>query len=96
MGPTDEKRGDGAPPRPDELAGAVDGFAAKLDELAAGLDERDRALLDRLLWRAADPIERAGWRDIDDVLDPDQRAFLAALEGERPQVEQPGIDGVNR
>lgn len=59
-------------------------FAAHLDDYAASLDERDRRLLELVLYRALSPLEQLRLRDAAGLLDDEERAILAELKDAGP------------
>jgi hypothetical protein len=63
----------------DDAASALLRFAEHLEAYAGTLSPRDRAVLQLLLLRAMDPVERVRWTSPPDLLDDGQEALLQDL-----------------
>lgn len=67
----------------------VQAFAQRLEAFAAQLSDRERQVLESLVLRAMDPLERISLRDPGCLLEPDEEALLQEIESETPQVRSP-------
>ena len=65
---------------PDEQTVAA--FGARLEAYAATLPEREHQMLQILILRAMDPVERMRWRDLEALLSDREEAVLRALAEE--------------
>ncbi len=66
----------------DDIAASAAALGQHLDELATTLDERERAMLGNILFRAADPITRAALVGDADLFSPEEEALVRALLAE--------------
>jgi len=66
----------------DDLADTARALSRHLDEFATTLDDRERAMLGNMLFRAADPITRAALVGDADLFSPEEEALVRALLGE--------------
>jgi hypothetical protein len=57
-------------------------FAHTLDSFAATLSKGERIILAAILLNSMDPVERMNWRNITNLLRPDEIQILDKLQGE--------------
>lgn len=81
-GPVDDGAAEGtrAGTEDEDVEADLTSFAGHLDLFAASLDERDRRLLELVVFRALSPLEQLRLRDAAGLLDKDEQAMLAELK----------------
>ncbi|MDQ3852542.1 MAG: hypothetical protein M3299_06885, partial [Thermoproteota archaeon] len=57
-------------------------FAQRLDSFAATLPKSERLLLATIIFNLMDPIERMKWRNVTNLLKPDEIEILNKLQSE--------------
>jgi hypothetical protein len=60
-------------------------FAHRLESFAATLPKSERLLLATIIFNSMDPIERMKWRNVTNLLEPDEIEILNKLQGEGAQ-----------
>lgn len=60
-------------------------FAHRLESFAATLPKGERLILAALILNSMDPVERMNWRNITNLLQPDEIEILNKLQGEGAQ-----------